>query len=228
MVDMMNTDFKPGDIVQHPKRGPGIVYVSPTYPDQFRIMYRNVNGHSASTANLTDWERVETCTRSERQWLDYRGGVRCTCDHNPATTNGPEEDCEIHGRPYAEWVKRAAGAQAESARIETVRPGHVQVRVDDLDLSHWLNKQEGDNIWGEASRVAIRAAKAVAAQPSESKPAQPDEPTEFGARVTVTLPDGTREKWLRWAGGLWADEDGELTTWGDLIESGTVTIGWDE
>ncbi|WP_214292575.1 hypothetical protein, partial [Escherichia coli] len=96
------------------------------------------------------------------------------------------------------------------------------MRVDDLDLSHWLNKQEGDNIWGEASRVAIRAAKAVAAQPSESKPAQPDEPTEFGARVTVTLPDGTREKWLRWAGGLWADEDGELTTWGDLIESGTV------
>ena len=200
-------------------------------------------------------------------------------------------------------------------RVETVRPGHVQVRVDDLDLSHWLNKQEGDNIWGEASRVAIRAAKAVAAQPSESTPpadeqdvrwslpadmgdklaatiktkidetftdrddanasgeatyecpwcstivtfslslnrnprggvmawvaadgahtcppVQPDEPTEFGARVTVTLPDGTREKWCRLGKhhpAPWLGETYEVPgeEWRLLCGRGTVTIGWDE
>ena len=68
-------------------------------------------------------------------------------------------------------------------------------------------------------------------------PAQPDEPTEFGARVTVTLPDGTREKWLRskvntneaWRAGN-GSEIGwfSATTWDNVIERGTVTLGWDE
>lgn len=69
-------------------------------------------------ADLAGWESAETCTWRERQWLDYRGGVRCTCDTYPETTSGPEEDCEIHGRPYAEWVKRADKAEAELARAE--------------------------------------------------------------------------------------------------------------
>lgn len=30
----------------------------------------------------------------------------CTCDYNPETTGGPEEDCPFHGRSYAEWVQR--------------------------------------------------------------------------------------------------------------------------
>ena len=236
MVDMMNTDFKPGDIVQHPRWGNGVVTSTP-YGQVIYYAQRLSLGVACGSSDLTGWKRVETCTELERRWLDYRGGVHCTCDTYPGTTNGPEEDCEIHGCPYEDWVKCAAELQDELARAETVRPGHVQVRVDDLDLSHWLNKQEGDNIWGEASRVAIRAAKAVAAQPSESKPAQPDEPTEFGARVTVTLPDGTREKWLRskvntneaWRAGN-GSEIGwfSATTWDNVIERGTVTLGWDE
>ena len=62
-------------------------------------------------------------------------------------------------------------------------------------------------------------------------PAQPDEPTEFGARVTVTLPEGTPEKWLRVVSGddwPWRNSDGGRHFWAYLIESGTVTIGWDE
>ena len=62
-------------------------------------------------------------------------------------------------------------------------------------------------------------------------PVQPDEPTEFGARVVVTLPDGTREKWCRlgkhrsapWLGETY-DVPGE--EWGLLCKRGTVTIGW--
>ena len=275
---MTRTDLKPGDIVQHPEKGRGLVHrrfarndVGVVYADKDR------DGITSYTYDLDGWERVETCTRSERQWLDYRGGVRCTCDHNPATTNGPEEDCEIHGRPYAEWVKRAAGAQAESARIETVRPGHVQVRVDDLgkDLSDWLNEDEDS--WELSGRVAIRAAKALAAQRTENTPpadaeeadfaigwlncpwcsesftiaprlardagghvrnvglsivhtclpAQPDEPTEFGAKVTV---NGGR--WLRVEEGKsdwpWQNGYGDNLTWNELTQRGTVTIGWEE
>ena len=94
-------------------------------------------------------------------------------------------------------------------RVETVRPGHVQVRVNDLDLSHWLNKQEDDDIWGEASRVAIRAAKAIAAKRAESTPTADEKPTS--TTVTLYCPDcgeavhvtvvmlgrqGSGERWL--------------------------------
>lgn len=30
----------------------------------------------------------------------------CCCDRNPATTQGPEEDCPHHGRRYSDWVER--------------------------------------------------------------------------------------------------------------------------
>lgn len=60
-------------------------------------------------------------------------------------------------------------------------------------------------------------------------PAQPDEPTEFGARVTVT-PDLSvaDERWCRQHDDYWASEDSELMTWAYLCQRGTVTLGWDE
>lgn len=45
---------------------------------------------------------------------------------------------------------------------ETVKPGHVQVRVDDLDLGSWLTDEQPSYTDGEL--VAIRAAKADAAR----------------------------------------------------------------
>ena len=177
---MSTTDFKPGDIVQHPEYAPGLVARRLT--QQIGVYYaQRDEGSLALTSDLTGWERVETCTRSERQWLDYRGGVQCTCDHYPETTNGPEEDCAIHGRPYEEWVKRAIDAKEELARIEAVRPG------------------------------------------------QPDEPTEFGARIVVTDDlSGAPERWCRQHDGDWANADDGLATWAYLTQRGTVTLGWDE
>ena len=275
---MSTTDFKPGDIVQHPEYAPGLVARRLT--QQIGVYYaQRDEGSLALTSDLTGWERVETCTRSERQWLDYRGGVQCTCDHYPETTNGPEEDCAIHGRPYEEWVKRAIDAKEELARIEAVRPGHVQARVDDLGTveSHWLN--ENEDTWNFAGRVAIRAANAISAQRAESTPpadeqttsttvtlpcpdcgeaitrtaqvwtgsqrdrcltwatlgwhtcppAQPDEPTEFGARIVVTDDlSGAPERWCRQHDGDWANADDGLATWAYLTQRGTVTLGWDE
>ena len=223
---MTSTDLKPGDIVQHPEHGFGFIV----------LLKKDLGDVPASEAV-----------------------VRST---NPRRNYG-------HAWDLDGWE-----------RVETVRPGHVQVRVNDLDLSHWLNKQEDDDIWGEASRVAIRAAKAIAAKRAESTPTadekptsttvtlycpkcgeeivnqvvvrldsdtlnggyylafdgeypvtnhrcQPDEPQGFGARVTVTLPDGVREKWLRQPSRWWVSEWGGESMWRYLIERGTVTLGWE-
>ena len=218
---MTTTDLKPGDIVQHPEHGYGVVLKN--FPGVPTIYFAGEHGYENTTRRFTGWERVETCTRSERQWLDYRGGVQCTCDHCPETTNGPEEDCAIHGRPYEEWVKRAIDAKEELARIEAVRPGHVQVRVNDLDLSRWEGVFEGG--WNHSTRVAIRAANAISAQRDEST--QPDEPTLFGARIVVTDDlSGKAERWCRQQDGDWASENGALSTWAYLFQRGTVTLGW--
>ena len=55
-------------------------------------------------------------------------------------------------------------------RVETVRPGHVQIRVDDLDLSGWEGGHEWKYSEYDNTRVAIRVAKAIAAQRTESTP----------------------------------------------------------
>ena len=41
----------------------------------------------------------------------------CICDYNPETTDGPQEDCPFHGRPYAYWVERAADLQSRLACV---------------------------------------------------------------------------------------------------------------
>ena len=220
---IMNTHspahLKPGDFVQHPEMGHGLVRrrfarndVGIMYTDQDR------DGIDTFTVDLTGWERVET-----------------------------------------------------------VRPGHVQVRVNDLDLSRWEGVAEKE--WYNATRVAIRAANAIAAQRAESTPdadekptsatvtlycpdcgepitdtamvvvnregdrylgfctdadgahtcppAQPDEPTEPGTRVSVcemrlvSLVQNSAGK------RFFADvKSGRTYYWGDLTQLGTVTIGW--
>ena len=214
---MTTTDLKPGDIVQHPEWGPGLVGGGK------QILYLARDGFVYAAFDPDGWERVET-----------------------------------------------------------VRPGHVQVRVDDLDLSRWEGVFEGGG-WNHATRVAIRAANAMTAQPAESTPpadeqvadeqpanatvtlpcpdcgepitntamvevnregeryldfcnvnvhtcppAQPDEPTLFGARIVVTDDlSGKAERWCRQHDEYWASENGALMTWAYLTQRGAVTLGWE-
>ena len=44
----------------------------------------------------------------------------CSCDTNPETTSGPEEDCPHHGRNYAEWVERGDTLQERLTRVEAL------------------------------------------------------------------------------------------------------------
>ena len=106
-------------------------------------------------------------------------------------------------------------------RAEIVKPGHIQVRVDDLDLGTTAGRMSAIERLYEAFT-----------------PPQPDEPTEFGARVTITRPDGTREKWLRSEAGTstyaWRVENGREfgrvvpTIWDNIIRRGTVSLGWSD
>lgn len=45
-------------------------------------------------------------------------GEKCHCDYNPETTQGPEEDCPLHGRPYSYWVSKADEAGMAVHRVE--------------------------------------------------------------------------------------------------------------
>ena len=216
MTTHSTTDLKPGDIVQHPEHGYGVALKN--FPGVPTIYFAGKHGYENTTRGFTGWER-----------------------------------------------------------IETVRPGHVQVRVDDLDLEGWGGEESAD--WPTSSRLAVRAANALAAQRAESTPpadkkpttatvtlycpdcgeaitdtatvgiedeggyyltfansethtcppAQPDEPTEFGARIVVTDDlSGKAERWCRQHDGYWANEDSELMAWAYLCQRGAVTIGWDE
>lgn len=123
-------------------------------------------------------------------------------------------------------------------RAEIVKPGHVQVRVDDLwairhRLDRWANVDEvdidphGNNLpeHNAESTLLIRVTKAIHAA---TKPAQPDEPTEFGARVTL---DGHR--WLRSgvAPRPFVNRHGARASWEELCATArratlAITLGW--
>lgn len=233
------TTLKPGDIVQHPEHGFGFIV----------LLKKDLGDEPASEAV-----------------------VRST---NPRRNYG--HDWDLTG-----WE-----------RVETVRPGHVQVRVDDLDpqtLSEWSQYAGCDLVETALLRVGCASIarqvgqgdpptqRAESAPPADEPehgekptsatvtlpcpdcgeavtdtatvgiedeggyyltfansethtcpPAQPDEPTLFGARIVVTDDlSGKAERWCRQHDGYWANEDSELMTWAYLCQRGTVTLGWDE
>lgn len=221
---MTTTDLKPGDLVQHPEHGFGFIV----------LLKKDLGDEPASEAV-----------------------VRST---NPRRNYG--HDWDLTG-----WE-----------RVETVRPGHVQVRVDDLDLEMIEGGDDSEANFDDC-RAAIRAANAIAAKHAESTPpagkkptsatvtlfcpdcggaenvtvvmlgkqsngerwfdlrefhahtcppAQPDEPTLFGARIVVTDDlSGKAERWCRQHDEYWASENGALMTWAYLTQRGAVTLGWE-
>ena len=171
MVDMMNTDFKPGDIVQHPEHGYGVVLKN--FPGVPTIYFAGKHGYENTTRGFTGWERAESKPPADEQ-------------RTSTTVTLPCPNC-------GEAITRTAQVWTGSQRDRTLT---------------WVTLG-----WHTCPHV------------------KPDEPTEFGARVTVTLPEGTPEKWLRVVSGddwPWRNSDGGRHFWAYLIERGAVTLGWDE
>jgi hypothetical protein len=74
----------------------------------------------------------------------------CICDYNPSSTDGPQEDCPFHGRPYVYWIERG-DALAERLRA-------VETLLDEWEAAHsHLGIERGN--WGPSSsrlRAALR------------------------------------------------------------------------
>ena len=117
------TDLKPGDIVQHPERGPGLVGGGK------QILYLARDGFVYAAVDPDGWERVETCTTE---------AVRILEDYQQIASKSAGvvvRDAVVMMTP--------AVYEAHHGR-ETVRPGHVQVRIDDLELGPSVYETEGE------------------------------------------------------------------------------------
>ena len=166
---MNDTDLKPGDIVQHPMWGNGVVLKN--FPGAPTIYFAGEHGYENTTRRFTGWERAESAPPADEKPTN-------------ATVTLPCPDC---GEPIT-----------NTAMVEVNREGERYLDFCNVNVH-------------------------------TCPPAQPDEPTDFGARIIVT--DGLSvvdEQWCRQHDGYWANEDSELMTWAYLCQRGTVTLGWDE
>ena len=133
-----------------------------------------------------------------------------------------------HG--YENTTRRFTGwERAESAPPADEKPTNATVTLPCPDCGEPIT----NTAMVEVNREGERYLDFCNVNVHTCPPAQPDEPTEFGARVTVTLPDGTREKWCRLGKhhpAPWLGETYEVPgeEWRLLCGRGTVTIGWDE
>ena len=190
---MTTTDLKPGDIVEHPEHGYGVVLKN--FPGVPTIYFAGEHGYENTTRRFTGWERVESTP---------------TDDEKPtnATVTLPCPDC-------GEDITRE------------VHP----VRMEYSRTPKW-------------SLEFLRRPGAVGERSHACPPAQPNEPQEFGAKATVAQADGHIERWLNMhappqgrRGWLtWDARDTAGSTpgqskwadWSEIIQRGTVTLGWDE
>ena len=160
---MTTTDLKPGDIVQHPERGPGLVGGGK------QILYLARDGFVYAAFDPDGWERVETCTTE---------AVRILEDYQQIASKSAGvvvRDAVVMMTP--------AVYEAHHGR-ETVRPGHVQVRIDDLELGPSVYETEGEFVssvmrdFPEYSEGDLRLIyRALVAQRAESTPPADEKPT---------------------------------------------------
>ena len=186
MATHSTTDLKPGDLVQHPEHGYGVVLKN--FPGVPTIYFAGKHGYENTTRGFTGWERVESTPPADEQ--------------NASATEAATYQCP--------WCST------------------------DVNFSVALNRNPRGGVmaWVEADGAHT------------CPPVQPDEPTEFGAKATVAQADGHIERWLNMhappqgrRGWLtWDARDTAGSTpgqskwadWSEIIQRGTVTLGWDE
>ena len=239
---MTTTDLKPGDIVQHPEHGPGIVLKN--FPGVPTIYFAGKHGYENTTRGFTGWERVKTVRP---------GHVQVRIDDlelGPSVyeTEGEFVSSVMRDFPeYSEGDLRLIYRALVAQRAESTPPADEKNASateaatyqcpwcsTDVNFSVALNRNPRGGVmaWVEADGAHT------------CPPAQPDEPTEFGAKATVAQADGHIERWLNMhappqgrRGWLtWDARDTAGSTpgqskwadWSEIIQRGTVTLGWDE
>ena len=268
---MTTTDLKPGDIVQHPEHGYGVVLKN--FPGVPTIYFAGKHGYENTTRGFTGWERVETVrpghvqvriddlelgpsvyeTEGEfvssvmRDFPEYSEGdlrliYRALVAQRAESTPPADEQeivgdgCECWVTPEHMWTTYGSAVEPGSQVEPNPRcpkhgekPTSATVTLPCPDCGEPIT----NTAMVEVNREGERYLDFCNVNVHTCPPAQPDEPTEFGARVTVTLPDGTREKWCRLGKhhpAPWLGETYEVPgeAWSLLCGRGTVTLGWDE
>ena len=207
---MTTADLKPGDLVRHPEWGPGLVGGGK------QILYLARDGFVYAAFDPDGWERVENCTTDERRILDGLCGryhvflaEKLDADEQGDARGGDRETERASGWFTCPWCQESVAAIHLASR-----DANGCVVPLSLSTSH------------------------------RCPPVQPDEPTEFGAKATVAQADGHIERWLNMhappqgrRGWLtWDARDTAGSTpgqskwadWSEIIQRGTVTLGWDE
>ena len=210
---MTTTDLKPGDIVEHPEHGYGVVLKN--FPGVPTIYFAGKHGYENTTRGFTGWERVETVRPGHVQ-------VRVD-DLTPGLSAGDDEAIR---RLYLAWRKMPAQRAESTPPADEQNASATEAATyqcpwcsTDVNFSVALNRNPRGGVmaWVEADGAHT------------CPPAQPDEPTEPGTRVSVcemrlvSLVQNSAGK------RFFADvKSGRIYYWGDLTQRGTVTLGWDE
>ena len=223
---MTTTDLKPGDLVQHPEHGFGfIVLLKKDLGDvpasEAVVRSTNPRRNYGHAWDLTGWERVETCTERERTILDIYQRVS-----RYGYTYLDTSDGVVMERRRADEESTAQRAESTSPADEQVadeQPANATVTLPCPDCGEPIT----NTAMVEVNREGERYLDFCNVNVHTCPPAQPDEPTLFGARIIVTDDlSGKAERWCRQHDGYWANEDSELMTWAYLTQRGAVTIGW--
>lgn len=203
----MTSNIKPG-IVRHVERGVGLARRTETYPDGIVITLLGPQNLASSTTLLDGWENVDVVKPGHVQ-VRVDDLQREDFNHGRTISSGSLADIRL-------WNACQGDTQPDEA---APRPTEMTVTLGcpecggEVEAHVWLRELQGG-----CYAVSTPATHAC-------PPAQPDEPTEFGARVTVA-----GDRLLRVAEGEsdwpWQDSDGSSHTWDELTERGTVTLGW--
>ena len=228
---MTSADFKPGDIVQHPEKGNGIVNRR-FARDDVGVMYADLyrDGISSFAIELTGWERVEIVRPGHVQvrvddldpqtlseWSQYAG---CNLVETALLRVGCASIARQAGQgdPTAQRAESTPPADEQDASATEAATYQCPWCSTDVTFSLRLDRHPGVGV------MVWVAADGGHACP----PAQPDEPTLFGARIIVTDDlSGKAERWCRQHDEYWASENGALMTWAYLTQRGAVTLGWE-
>lgn len=239
---MTTADLKTGDIVQHPEKGRGYVLrhgeggsVRVIYASQARTLGFDLD------LDTDGWERAEIVKPGHVQvrvddldpqtlseWSQW-------ADHNIVETVLLRVGCAFvarqvgQGDPPIQRTESAPTADEQDANVEAF-PHTVMV---ELRCPHGCGAPVRAKLSTDGYSFPEGGAwpRLVAVPQHTCQPTQPDEPTEFGARVTVTRESGTREKWCRLGrdkDAPWLDENCECggDSWQSLCRLGTVSLGW--
>ena len=220
---MTTTDLKPGEIVQHPEHGYGVVLKN--FPGVPTIYFAGKHGYENTTRGFTGWERVKTVRP---------GHVQVRIDDlelGPSVYETEGEFVSSVMRDFPEYsegdlrlIYRALVAQrAESTPPADEKPMSATVTLYCPDCGEPIT----NTAMVEVNREGDRYLDFCNVNVHTCPPAQPDEPTEPGTRVSVcemrlvSLVQNSAGK------RFFADvKSGRTYYWGDLTQLGTVTIGW--